>query len=167
MWLFHVSIDRRMDKQTMAQPHNECCSAWKEGDSDTGCSVEEWWAHYAQGRKPDTKELVMSESTHTRPRAVGTIDTESRTVCARGWGRGMRTERLMGTVLVLQERSSSGDSSHDCIPVWWTLKCALQQALRWQMLCVCNHKFLKLKNRKKSMNAIRCTTFLIAERLKP
>ena len=133
----------------MAHPHSECCSAWKEGDSDTGCGVEERWAPYAQGRKPDTKELAMSEPTHTRPRAGGTIDTESRMVGARGWGRGKRTERLMGTVLVLQESSGSRDSGHGCTPVWWTLKCALQQALRWQMLCVCNHKFLKLKKQKK------------------
>ena len=48
MKIFHLSLNRRMDKQNVVPQHNECCPDWKEGSSDrlqsgwtlkTSCSV--------------------------------------------------------------------------------------------------------------------------------
>ena len=54
-----------MDKEDAVHSYNRIlCSHKKEWNSDACYTMDEPWGHYAQGNKPNTKGLMLCDSTY-------------------------------------------------------------------------------------------------------
>ena len=87
-----------------------------------------------QGRHRRTNDVWVHS--YKVPRAIDSIDTDSKMVGARGWGRRMGTECLTGTVWVLQDRSSDWTTPHTsmhCSSIFnsWDMEITKMYTDRW------------------------------------
>lgn len=110
-----------------------------EGDSDTCYKVEEYWRHYAQWNKPDSKDkyCVISLTEGLR------IETENRMVIDRGHGKClMRIEFQFGMV------KSSGDDAGD-VGTTMSMCLALKIAAMVNFtVCIFYHNKTKFLNKR-------------------
>ena len=82
----------------------------KEGNSYTSYNMDEPWGHYAKWNKTCTERQILCDSPFMRYLEESVIETESRTVAVRAWGRESRELLLNGyRVSALQHDKDSRD----------------------------------------------------------